>query len=111
MSMTKASMFLIATMSLFSSIAQAESLKNSDFVKYSEGQRHWWYLGAFTSLGHLAYLEDEAKGQCVLRWLYDEGEDRTGFLLKSFKTYPDNSPTAIIIAILRKDCGAFLKKD
>ncbi|MEW8026290.1 MAG: hypothetical protein AB2806_00925 [Candidatus Thiodiazotropha sp.] len=89
--------------------AQAESLKNSDFLEFSKGQQDWWFLGAFTALGHAATLENKETGQCVLRWLYDEGEDRKGFLLKSFRTYPDHTPTAIVIAILRKDCGVFLK--
>lgn len=109
--MSKATMFLMAAMLLNSGIAQADSLKNSDFVKYSEGQRHWWYLGAFTSLGHVAYLDDPAKGKCVLNWLYDEKEDRKAFLLESFKKFPDHTPTGIVISVLRKDCGAFRKKE
>jgi hypothetical protein len=109
--MTKASILLVfLIMVCVSSGVQAASLKNSDFLKYSEAQRHWWYLGAFTSLGHVVYLDDPEKGKCVMSWLYDKDEDRKAFLLESFRKFPDHTPTSILIAVLRKDCGAFMKK-
>ncbi len=106
----KKSILLILVLLFFHSAAvQAESLKNSDFLKFSDGQRHWWYLGAFTSLGHVVMLEDEEKGQCVLRWLFDEGGSRKVKLEETLMKYPDHSPTSIVIATLRRDCGVFLK--
>ncbi|MCG7870495.1 MAG: hypothetical protein JAZ11_00145 [Candidatus Thiodiazotropha lotti] len=106
----KKSILLILVLLFFHSAAtQAESLKNSDVLKFSEGQRHWWYLGAFTTLGHVAFLEDQEKGKCVWNWLYDEDEDRKAFLLESFRKFPDHTPTGIVISVLRKDCGVFPK--
>jgi hypothetical protein len=110
--MTKASILLVfLIMVCVGSGVQAASLKNSEFLKYTEGQRHWCFLGAFTSLGHVAFLEDQEKGKCVWNWLYDKDEDRKAFLLESFRKFPDHTPTSILIAVLRKDCGVFLKKE
>ena len=91
--------------------AQAASLKNSEFMEFSEGQRHWWQLGVFAALGHVVLLEDKEKGKCVLNWMYEKDKDRKALLVKSFKQYPDHTPTSIVIALLRRDCGVFLEED
>ncbi len=93
----------------FGAQAHADKLKNSEFLEFSEGQRHWWYLGAYTALGHIALFEDEEKGQCVMKWLFEDEVKRKALLIKSFKKYPDHSPTSIVIGLLRRDCGVFPK--
>lgn len=114
--LTKVAVLLSAIMFLMAAagtlnVAQAESLKNSEFLKFSEGQRHWWYLGTFTAFGHAVLLEDQEKGRCVLNWMYTEKDHdkKKAYLEDIFAKYPDNSPTSIIIAVLRRDCGVFPK--
>ncbi len=92
-----------------SSSLNAAPLKNSDFMKLTNGQRHWWYAGAYTLAGHVVLLEDEAKSQCVWDWFYKEPEKRKNQLEKTFVAYPDHTPTSIVIALLRKDCDVFAK--
>lgn len=93
----------------FSAMAHADKLKNSDFLKSTEAQRHWWYSGAYTALGHIAFLEDEEKGKCVWNWLFGDYEKKEALLMESFQKYPDHTPTSIVIALLRRDCGVFLE--
>ena len=107
--MKKASV-IIALALLMVASAQAQKLKNSEFLTFSEGQRHWWYSGAFGALGHAIFLEDEEKGKCVWNWLFADYERREALLMKSFKQYPDHTPSSIIMALLRRDCGVFPKK-
>lgn len=109
--MKKSSVFLLLLAFTYSGLTQAESLKNSDFLKLSKEHRQIWYLGAYTALGHLAIMDDKEKGQCVLKWLYDDGKDKEKQLEKSFKEYPDHPPTSIVIALLRRDCKVFLKQN
>ena len=107
--MTKASVFIalgVILASVLVSPAQADKLKNREFLTFSEGQRQWWYAGAFDALGHAAFVEDEAKGQCVWNWLAAH-PDREALLLDSFRQYPDHAPTSILLAVLRRDCGVF----
>jgi hypothetical protein len=88
--MKKASVFLMAAGLLVAGAAQAGKLTNREFLEFSEGQRHWWYSGAYTALGHVAFLEDQEKGVCVWNWLAADRERHEALLMKSFKLYPGN---------------------
>ena len=107
--MKKASIFIVLGVLLAAS-AQANTLKNSEFLTFTEGQRHWWYSGAFGALGHVVFLEDEEKGKCVWNWLFANYDKREALLMESFRKYPDHTTTGVIIALLRRDCGVFPKK-
>ena len=90
---------------------QAASLTNRDFLKLSEAQRHWWYAGVYSMLGHvMIYENDKQKADCVFRWFFDGPERRKKQLVTSFEQYPDHAPTSIVMSLLRRDCGAFPKK-
>lgn len=99
---------LVFVFLLFSASAQADTLKNSDFLKFSEGEQHWWYAGAFESIGHMVFLHDKQKADCVWRWLPTEPDKKKALLQQSFEQYPDHSPTSILIALLQKSCGKLL---
>lgn len=86
----------------------ADSTVNSDFIKFSEGQKQWWYLGTFTSIAHVVSTQyDENKSDCVWRWYFDNPERRKKQLDESYKLYPKHAPTSVIMALLKRDCGVF----
>ena len=104
-----ASVFIVLGL-LLATAAHADKLKNSEFLTFTEGERHWWYSGAFLTLGHVVFLEDEEKGKCVWNWLFSDYDKRESLLMESFRKYPDHAPSSIILALLRRDCGVFPKK-
>lgn len=106
--MRKSSFIFVLLAVFYCAQAQADTLKNSDFLKLTEAQQHWWYAGAFESIGHMVFLHDEQKAQCVWNWLPTEPEKKKELLQKSFEQYPDHSPTSILIALLQRNCGALL---
>ena len=108
--MKKASIFIVLGL-LLTATAQADKLTNREFLEFTEGQRHWWYSGAFDALGHAVFIENEEKGKCVWNWLFSDYDKREALLMKSFRQYPDHAPTSIILALLRRDCGVFPKAD
>lgn len=100
---------LVFVLIMFSiAVAQADSLTGSKFLKLSKDQRNWWYSGAYMAIGHLVYLHDKKKAQCVWNWLLVEPARKQSILKKSLKKYPEQSPTNIVIALLERDCGALL---
>ncbi|REL26931.1 hypothetical protein DXX93_10360 [Thalassotalea euphylliae] len=81
---------------------------NKNFVKFSEGQQHWWYTGAFSSIAHVVSSQyGDKESDCVWRWYFDHPEKRKKQLMESFKAYPEHAPTTVIIALLKRDCGVF----
>jgi hypothetical protein len=88
--------------------AHAAALKNSEFMKMSAGQRHYYYAGAYDVLGHWTSLNQPDKAECVWNWLFEKPKERKALLEKSLKLYPDHAPTSVIIALLQRDCGVVL---
>jgi hypothetical protein len=89
-------------------IANANPMINKNFITYSEGQRHWWYTGAFSSISSVVSTQYGAKeSDCVWRWYFDHVDRRKAQLMESFKAYPEHSPTSVIMALLKRDCGVF----
>ena len=91
--------------------AYAENTRNTEFLNYTDGQRHWFYAGAYDTLGHFIFLYDQEKAQCVWRWMADNPKERKALLMKSFEAYPDHAPTSVIISLLQRDCGPLLPQD
>ncbi len=91
-------------------LSMAESNNNSWFLKNDEGQRVWWYMGAFTSLGHIVSQSDPEKADCIWNWYFKEPEKKQKLLEENMLKYPDHSPSGIILALLYKDCGKFTIK-
>lgn len=94
---------------LMAGTAQAEGLKNREFLERTDAERHWYYAGAFTSIGHMVFLHDKEKAQCVWNWWPTDTAKKEALLLETFRKYPDHTPTAVILVLLKRDCGDFLK--
>lgn len=101
----------VSMLLLLSAAAHAGKVTNSKFLELTEAQQHWWFLGAFGALGHVAFIEDKEKGGCVWNWMYEDGRDGKKILLDAMKQFPEHTPTSILIATLRRDCGVFLKTE
>ncbi len=107
--MKKSSLVLALLVVLFCSHTQANTLRSSDFLEYSEVQQHWWYFGALQSISHMAYLlHGEKKAECVWNWLPNETEKKKALLRQSFEQFPDHSTTSILIALLQRSCGELI---
>lgn len=91
--------------------AYAQNEGGGEFLqKYSEAQRAWYYIGAFEAFGHVAALQNQQAGNCVWNWYASNPETRKIQIENTIRKYPDHTPTAIMIALLRKDCGVFNSK-
>jgi hypothetical protein len=80
---------------------------NAKFLQFSLSQRDWWYMGAFDALGHTVMLRNKTQGNCVYNWYFQNPESRKTLIETTMRKYPEHAPTAILIALLRKDCGDF----
>lgn len=106
--MKKAMLFIAMLASIHSQSATASYITNKDFAAFTEEQKHWWYSGTFTNLGHVAAIHDGQKmADCIWRWYFDNIDRRKAQLEKSYVKYPEHTPSAVIISLLKRDCDAF----
>jgi hypothetical protein len=87
--------------------AHAENPKSSEFLKLSEGQRTWYYMGAFDAIGHVVSLSNKNQGNCIWNWYFKNPDGQKSIIEATLRKYPDYSTTAVLIALLKKDCGNF----
>lgn len=106
--MTRYSIIFALVAMVCSAPVFADSTSNRSFLTYSEGQKQWFYNGAFMSLAHAATAQyGKEKSDCVWEWYFKHPERRKKQLEESFKLYPDGIPTSVILALLKRDCGVF----
>tara|TARA_R110002167_G_scaffold186979_5_gene388114 strand:- start:500 stop:844 length:345 start_codon:yes stop_codon:yes gene_type:complete len=80
-------------------------LRNKDFLQLPAGDRNVWLDGAMLMAGHMVHLHDSEKARCAWNWYFDNPAKAQATLLASMQTYPQSTPTGVIIAHLRKACG------
>lgn len=90
---------------ILSTSAHANSFTGKDFVALTEGQQHWWIAGAIEGIGHMVFLQDEAKAQCVWNWFPSDPDGKKALLLSHMKNHPDRAPSGILIILIQRECG------
>lgn len=93
---------------LFTNLSDAKEFNSADFLKLSDGQKQWWYLGAIESIGQMVVQRDKQLAQCIWSWLPTEPDKKKDLLKRSFEMYPDHAPTSILMALLQRDCGKLI---
>jgi hypothetical protein len=100
--------FTLLTVGVAAVQAHAKIGTSEEFLRdYSEGQRSWYYVGAFEALGNAVSITNQAQGACVWNWYATAPESRKTMIENTMRKYPTHTPSAVIIALLHKDCGVF----
>lgn len=108
----KRTTLLIAALALsFAGNARAEeATKLGDaFLKLTYEQRYYWISGAVFTLAHYVAADEnnKAKGECITKWFLDKKAVRLKQIEDSLAMHPEESPTTIIFALVRRTCGIF----
>lgn len=85
-----------------------EGFRSKHFLEISDEHKKFWLDGAITAFAHMAATKNQTLGKCVYDWYFSEkiGE-RNWLILESMKKYPDATPTAVLLAITERECGAY----
>ena len=95
----------IIFLTFFPHSASAEPPKSSEFLKYSEGERQWWYKGAFETLAHSMSQIDKAKADCISEWYFPHKEERHKEIEATMTKYPAHAASSIILSLVQRQCG------
>lgn len=87
---------------------QAQAVTSKEFLKYSEGKKHFYYQGFFDAIGGISALRQAENAQCVWGWLADNPKERKKLLDESFKAHPEREANAVIFFIVQRDCGPIM---
>ena len=89
--------------------ATEETLNDKAFMTLSEGQQHWFLVGSFYTLSHSVAMDSPEKSQCIKDWFFGDVDGKSKLLLSNIAKHPTHSPTAIILAYMRRVCDVFPK--
>lgn len=85
--------------------ASSEAPMGAKFLALAEGERFWFYEGAFRVLGHAAALADKKKGDCVANFYLTDRKNKRVLIEQEIARRPDLGETTIIILLLEAACG------
>ncbi len=85
--------------------AYAGPPKSSEFLQHADGQRAWWFTGAFETLAHSMSQIDKVRSDCIADWYFKAPEQRRKELEDTMRKYPDHAPSSVVIALVQKVCG------
>ena len=86
-----------------------EGFTNKDFLKLNNEQKKFWLTGAIEALTHVAAAKSHKQGKCVYDWYYTDTSKQNGIILGSIEKYPDATPSAVLLALTERKCGAYRK--
>ena len=105
---------ILAFYAIFMSVAigsaQANTNTNAEFLELSPEYREAFYFGAYSTLGHMLYIQDKEYGQCVIDWFMQQPVERMQELEAVMRQRPDGPPSAVIIGLPKAACEQSAKK-
>lgn len=72
------------------------------FLRLTEGQRSWWFEGAFRATAHLVGMHDKAKRDCVVKWYLEDRDAKRKLIEETMAKYRDKGETTIILGLVPK---------
>jgi|GEM_PF-3940300 len=77
----------------------------------SSEKQHFWLSGAIDAAGHVVFLTDKDRGECIWKWYFDDVAKQKGLILASMRKYPGELPTTVVLALSERACGKLPKSD
>lgn len=85
--------------------ASAQAVTNADVLEWPLGDQHLMASSMVLMLGHVVALSNEAQGECILNWYFEDQTKAGAQILRGISDYPDNQPSSIVIALAKRACG------
>ena len=89
-----------------------ESVKTKEFLTYDYASQAYFIKLTVNTATVIATQIRQDMAQCIADWYGDDeqkSETRNQEVLTTMKRLPDTYPSAVMIAILQKNCGKFGK--
>jgi len=84
-----------------------ETFKSSKFLTYSAEQQRGYISTTTVAAWLLASQNNKAQAKCIDDWGASNRGSGYRPVLEAMRRFPDDHPTAMILAVLQKQCGSF----
>ena len=89
--------------------SEDEGFRSKHFLEMPDVHKKFWLTGAMESLAYAAASKSEDKGRCVYNWYFSERlAERNSLILATMEHYSHATPSAVLVALIKEDCGDFL---
>lgn len=104
-----ATAILVATL-IYPQVSIAEMFTSEEFLTWSrEGQGHY-FRTAIGMAGLIARQNDEAQGDCIDNWYFNDQDRAHDRITSVMRQYPSYHPRGVILAMIEKACGSMTYK-
>lgn len=87
--------------------AADEAFKSSKFLTYSAEQQRGYISTTTVAAWLLASQNNKEQAECIDKWGASHRDRGYTPVLEAMQKFPDDHPTALILAVLQKQCGSF----
>ncbi|MEP0505213.1 MAG: hypothetical protein ABJD13_12045 [Paracoccaceae bacterium] len=104
-----AKLFLPIALS-FPQVSAADSFTGAEFLAWSDEAKTAFLQNSIIMAQSVSSRGNEDHARCISAWFFDEGGFRDGKheqLLSRIEEFPSNHPSAVLIAVIEKECGKF----
>ena len=87
-----------------STFEQSDRFTNRDLLEQSERDQRLWLSGLVLGLSSGLALKDEAAGECVAAWFFEDRAQAHADIRSNMERFPDHSPAVIVAALAIRAC-------
>lgn len=99
--------FTIAMALSYPQKVTAETFTSAEFLKWKLAEQKS-YLRISVGMASMIALQNNKKhAACIEEWFYVDERRVVTYILKNMKAYPNHHPRAILMGLMRKECGSF----
>lgn len=74
--------------------------------KMEQKQRFGYLTGLVDMMSYQVLLAgDRARAECISKAYYGKQSDMDARILETFSKYPDRAPEALIVVLMKRECG------
>lgn len=97
----------LSTIVCSSGASADDGFKASDFLKFPQENQRGYISASAMMAGLIATQNVPDQAKCISRWVADEATRGHPKITEAMKVHGEYHPTAVIMSVLQKECGAF----
>lgn len=99
--------FIVAATLFYPQDSSADGFNGTLLLEWSPGNQRFYFQTSVSMAGVIVAQKDREVARCLDEWGEQQHQRKYEAILKAIREYPTYHPQGVILALLRKACGAF----